>query len=205
VTVAWQVATSPERAASNTTSGLTPPMSDFSTTALNLWHGLMVALSFGYAHAPALMIGLSALLVLPVLAVLGFLLGQKRPAPLPEPGEPRSVDLARRRRDWLEVEGEDGARHLVDRDLMRIGREDDNEIRLSDEQVHRYHAILHRSGENGLVIRDLSGPDGNGVRVNGERVLETVLIDGDRVQLGATRLRFGRRQMAAASPVVGPG
>ena len=40
------------------------------------------------------------------------------------------------------------------------------------------------------MITDLSGKDGNGVRVNGERQRGRSLTDGDVIELGRTRLKF---------------
>ena len=45
-------------------------------------------------------------------------------------------------------------------------------------------------GDQEFVIIDMSGPNGNGVRVNGERWQRRALVDGDVVELGKVRLRF---------------
>lgn len=79
-------------------------------------------------------------------------------------------------------------------DLMRIGRHQENDIRLEDKTVHRYHALLHRSPDGDFLIRDLSGDAGNGVYVNGSRVAQTALRPGDLVELGAVRLRFQQQR-----------
>lgn len=75
-------------------------------------------------------------------------------------------------------------------DIVRIGRHQENDIRLEDKTVHRYHALLHRSPDGDFLIRDLSGEAGNGVYVNGSRIEQTALRPGDLVELGAVRLRF---------------
>ncbi len=74
--------------------------------------------------------------------------------------------------------------------LARIGRETDNDIRLDHSTVHRYHAIIERRYGEGYLIADLSEAEGNGVLVNGERVIHRLLEDGDTISLGARRLRF---------------
>ena len=74
--------------------------------------------------------------------------------------------------------------------LIRIGRHQDNDIRLPDTSVHRYHAVIERTPDEAFVITDLSGKDGNGVRVNGERLSRAQLADGDVIELGRTRLKF---------------
>ena len=78
--------------------------------------------------------------------------------------------------------------------LMRIGRHQENDIRLEDKTVHRYHALLHRSPDGDFLIRDLSGQAGNGVYVNGSRIEQAALRPGDLVELGAVRLRFQQQR-----------
>ena len=79
-------------------------------------------------------------------------------------------------------------------DLVRIGRHQENDIRLEDKTVHRYHALLHRSPDGDFLIRDLSGQAGNGVYVNGMRIEQAALRSGDLVELGAVRLRFQQQR-----------
>ena len=79
-------------------------------------------------------------------------------------------------------------------DLVRIGRHQENDIRLDDKTVHRYHALLHRSADGDFLIRDLSGEAGNGVYVNGARIEQAALRPGDLVELGAVRLRFQQQR-----------
>lgn len=74
--------------------------------------------------------------------------------------------------------------------LARIGREEDNEIRLMHPTVHRYHAMIRRDLAEGYEIADLSDEAGNGVLVNGERVAHRRLQHGDVIALGAARLLF---------------
>jgi hypothetical protein len=77
------------------------------------------------------------------------------------------------------------------RDMLRIGREDDNDIRIPSRAVHRYHAAIHREDYDDWHITDLSGVEGsNGLIVNGRRCCEARLNDGDLIQLGPGRLRF---------------
>ena len=56
--------------------------------------------------------------------------------------------------------------------------------------MHRYHAVIERTPEEAFVITDLSGKDGNGLRVNGEKLIRAQLADGDLIELGRTRLKF---------------
>lgn len=74
--------------------------------------------------------------------------------------------------------------------VIRIGRHQDNDIRLADTSVHRYHAVIQRTPEEAFVITDVSGKAGNGVRVNGQRLEHAMLSDGDVIELGRARLKF---------------
>jgi FHA domain len=86
--------------------------------------------------------------------------------------------------------GADADVHRIDSNMIRIGRHEENDIRLASQTVHRYHAVLHRTPEQKFVITDLSGPGGNGVVVNAERVDQAPLAAGDLIELGDVRLRF---------------
>jgi pSer/pThr/pTyr-binding forkhead associated (FHA) protein len=91
---------------------------------------------------------------------------------------------------WIEIEGSESARHGIGRGIVRIGREGDNDICLTDMTVHRYHAAIHRTDDAEYVITDLSSADGNGVAVNGQPVSEARLADGDTIVLGRACLKF---------------
>jgi len=71
--------------------------------------------------------------------------------------------------------------------LTFIGRTPENQIRLNKPAVSRRHAQIAQS-ESGYVLRDLNSE--NGSYVNGERVKERPLADGDRVQIGTVRFVF---------------
>ena len=91
---------------------------------------------------------------------------------------------------WLTLQdGGDGTLPLAGQ-TIRIGRHQDNDIRLPDTSVHRYHAVIEQTPDEAFVITDLSGTDGNGIRVNGERLARAQLADGDVIELGRTRLKF---------------
>ena len=90
----------------------------------------------------------------------------------------------------VEIVGERSAHYAILRDMLRIGREDDNDIRIPSQAVHRYHAAIHREDIGDYWITDLSGTDGNGLVVNGQRCGDARLHDGDLIELGPGRLRF---------------
>ncbi len=68
---------------------------------------------------------------------------------------------------------------------MRIGRAPECEIVLRDSRVSRRHARLH-ARDGLLLLTDLGST--NGTRVNGNRITELVLGEGDRIQVGDTSL-----------------
>ena len=47
-----------------------------------------------------------------------------------------------------------------------------------------------RNGSAEFLIKDLSGRDGNGVKVNGRPVDAALLQHGDRIEIGAVALKF---------------
>ncbi len=112
----------------------------------------------------------------------------KRP---PEPIPQRVyVSTPKRTVPALEIV-DDGATALPVRgNMVRIGRHEENDICLSSKSVHRYHAVMHLTDEQRYIITDISGLDGNGVFVNAERIENTLLQNGDLIELGDVKLRF---------------
>ena len=82
-----------------------------------------------------------------------------------------------------------GVRRLValSDGTARIGRSLTAEIRFDDQTVSRKHALLVTAGESVRVLDDRSL---NGVFVNGERVEDRLLQDGDELVVGRHRLHF---------------
>lgn len=81
-----------------------------------------------------------------------------------------------------------GAMYPLDAAEVVIGRASDAGVVLDDEGASRRHAwVVHR--EDGLFVLEDRGST-NGTFVNGERVGTHVLSDGDKIQIGATILRF---------------
>jgi hypothetical protein len=71
--------------------------------------------------------------------------------------------------------------------VTSIGRLDINDISIHNGAVSRYHAKVALT-EDGFKIYDLDSE--NGVFVNGERITEHLLNDGDRIELGPGTKRF---------------
>jgi pSer/pThr/pTyr-binding forkhead associated (FHA) protein len=80
-----------------------------------------------------------------------------------------------------------GATYLLDSDIIRAGRNPDNEIFLDDVTVSRKHAEFHRL-ENHFELRDTGSL--NGTYVNGDRIDSITLNPNDEVQIGAFKLVF---------------
>ena len=70
---------------------------------------------------------------------------------------------------------------------LSIGRLPECNITLNDPNVSRHHAEIRPQG-NGFVIVDLGST--NGVKVNGVRVAQQALADGDQITIGNTRMQF---------------
>jgi adenylate cyclase len=81
-----------------------------------------------------------------------------------------------------------------------LGRHPANTIRLTDREVSKEHAVIERMG-GAFVLRDLDSS--NGTFVNGRRVRELRLKEGDEIALGNNcRLAFHiGEQMTATQPV----
>jgi hypothetical protein len=84
----------------------------------------------------------------------------------------------------------DGQRTPIEASVVQIGRAPGCDIVLDDRNVSRRHAEIRRRGPV-VVLIDLDST--NGTIVNGRRVREHPLADGDRITLGNSRLTFERR------------
>ncbi|MGE0455112.1 MAG: FHA domain-containing protein [Vicinamibacteria bacterium] len=81
-----------------------------------------------------------------------------------------------------------GRREMVlPRTLLSIGRDPSNDLVLPDAMVSRRHAVIELRGGQ-YFLRDSSSS--NGSLVNGDRVTERSLRDGDLVAIGTARLLF---------------
>jgi hypothetical protein len=164
-------------------------------------------LAAGYERAPALLVALCAFIVLPMVALVSSLvqwvLGSKtreaaiRAAQLRAQDAQSAVEMPDAEElplwpcgAWLTVQGPGAGTLALDGRLTRIGRHQDNDVRLPDTTVEAYHAVIERTPEAAFVIVDVSGKDGDGVRINGERQSRARLFDGDVIELGRTRLKF---------------
>lgn len=83
---------------------------------------------------------------------------------------------------------------------LRIGRDGDNDLVLSDPSVSRYHASVRLEGET-FWISDLGST--NGVLLNGERVHQAPLAIGDTLRIGTFDLVAGHVSVAREVTVAG--
>lgn len=81
----------------------------------------------------------------------------------------------------------------------KLGRHPANDLRLIDREVSKEHAVIERVN-GAYVLRDLDSS--NGTFVNGRRVRELRLRDGDEIALGNTRLTFHSGEGGMTSPGV---
>ncbi len=127
---------------------------------------------------------------------------QTREAPTQETGPlPRVPDRDRRRASstlmrpapgrYLAIEdgGELVLFALGDREgqTLRVGRSPAADIVLDDASVSRRHAVIVHRGGRAMILDDRSL---NGVYVNGERVGEAALSDGDGIAIGHVTARY---------------
>lgn len=169
------------------------------------WALVLATLEETSDAAPALAIGLAAVLVVPAIALAAMTArGLTRSASRarsrrtaatasPAPSESTATTTAHAatcRSALLVIAGQPAARLSSDHPVIRIGRQEDNDIRFAAGTVHRYHAIIQRTPEAEYWVTDLSGPGGHGVAINGRRVDRGRLAPGDAIRLGEAEVIF---------------
>jgi uncharacterized RDD family membrane protein YckC len=80
--------------------------------------------------------------------------------------------------------------------ILTIGRDPSNDLVLPDAMVSRRHAVIEHRGSQ-YFLRDCSSA--NGSVVNGDRVSERGLRDGDLVAIGSMRLLFRDEPLESGS------
>ena len=104
-----------------------------------------------------------------------------------------------RRRAVTDVPSADAGRYLalehrgevvhlpLAKGITRIGRGISCDLTVEDAAVSRRHALIVQRGAEHVLLDDRSR---NGTFLNGERVAEAVLRDGDVIAVGAVPIRF---------------
>ncbi len=108
----------------------------------------------------------------------------------PQPAAQPAADVAPQApgTPFLVVPAEGGERRVeLEAELTRIGRSSEADVRLADTGVSRLHAELRLLGKE-VVLVDLGST--NGTTLNGKRVQEGRLRDGDRIGIGSNSLVF---------------
>jgi hypothetical protein len=102
------------------------------------------------------------------------------------PSAPVQAEAAPRTGAFLIINGD---RHFpLDRAVINIGRRLDNQIILEDPHISRTHAQL-RWRDGRFVLFDLGST--SGTKVNGRPVKQHLLIPGDVIVIGSTRMVYG--------------
>ena len=72
-------------------------------------------------------------------------------------------------------------------DELIIGRSPDNPLVVKDEELSREHFKIYRK-DGGFWVNDLKSS--NGTKLNGEKINESPLQEGDVIQVGKTEIHF---------------
>jgi predicted component of type VI protein secretion system len=80
----------------------------------------------------------------------------------------------------------EGPNILLDKPIMLFGRHPECDIQIESRKVSRRHCCVAQVSDY-LVVRDLGST--NGIRINGNRVLEGRLQGGDELTIGSHRYR----------------
>jgi len=106
-------------------------------------------------------------------------------APLPPATRDPPSDLSHARFEYASPDGKQHVRTIVG--LLSIGRHTDNDIQLLDPEVSKHHLTVEKKTE-GVELVDLGSA--NGTVVNGRECRRAILVEGDVVLVGNTRLVF---------------
>ncbi|MBE7505009.1 MAG: FHA domain-containing protein [Planctomycetia bacterium] len=92
---------------------------------------------------------------------------------------------------------------VLDRQVIRIGRESDNDVVLADEKASRHHCEL-KLQPNGIMIRDLSSR--NGTFFGNERITQLLLSKNGSITIGKAKIRLNidSQRFSSASPPPSP-
>jgi len=163
-------------------------------TAIRDWiEQFFVWLQTKYIEAPALILGVGVALAVPTIATAGALI--RLMARGKSPPETTDDHTVRTRpisvwRQNASLVMPDNSQYPIGQGILRIGREADNDLRLSDPSVHRYHAVLERSPEAEYIISYVGDPDHDGLLINGLAAHRQRLRGGEVLEIGAIKLRF---------------
>ncbi len=167
----------------------------------------------GYARSPEMMLGFAIAILLPLLALTAAftrasvrwhgrrqrMLRHQKVASLASGSDHAAMPAGHA---WLELDGSGREAVGLNRELIRIGRDRENELTLEHASVAQLHALIRRTTDWNYLIVDVSG-GGEGVTINGEPKVTSALRDGDRIGLGALAVTFRRSGGAQMERVSG--
>src|SRR5918911_395404 len=93
---------------------------------------------------------------------------------------------------------DDGVSILLDKPILLLGRHPECDIQIDSRKISRRHCCVAQVHDY-LVVRDLGST--NGVRINGQRVIEGKLRAGDELTVGNFRYQV---YLEGASSAAGP-
>ncbi|OGQ70920.1 MAG: hypothetical protein A3F82_07025 [Deltaproteobacteria bacterium RIFCSPLOWO2_12_FULL_44_12] len=89
-----------------------------------------------------------------------------------------------------------GKKASITQETFFLGRDANNHLVLSDRTVSRKHAVINKV-ECNFMVSDLKSL--KGLLVNGSKMDEALLEDGDEIAVGAVRVRFHLREDQSVS------
>ncbi len=92
-------------------------------------------------------------------------------------------------------------RYRVTKPVFFVGREAGCDILINDDQLSRKHALI-TSADGRFYIIDYKSS--NGIQVNGRRIEESILADGDRITMGAQEFLFSSPKSRIRDVLVPP-
>ncbi len=91
----------------------------------------------------------------------------------------------------------DGPSIWLDKPILLVGRHPECDIQIDSRKISRRHCCIAQVSDY-LVVRDLGST--NGVRINGNRVVEGRLAPGDELTIGSHRYRVSWDSVVPEAP-----
>ena len=81
----------------------------------------------------------------------------------------------------------EGPNLVLDKPILLVGRHQECDVQIPSRKISRKHCCIAQVSDY-VVVKDLQST--NGIRVNGERMLEGVLHHGDELTIGNMKYRL---------------